>query len=95
MQARIANEAHAIFGNSIERRTKLPHAHARANGGLSRLFWSVRGVYAKWLFGTAQMDPSTLELEFYDYSTPAGRLVKLPDCARIIDHSYTEFGTVI
>jgi arylsulfatase A-like enzyme len=32
------------------------------------------GVYAKWFFGTAQIDPSTVQLEFYDYNTASGRL---------------------
>lgn len=32
------------------------------------------GVYADWIKGTATIDPSTIELEFYDYSTEGGQL---------------------
>lgn len=32
------------------------------------------GVYANWIKGTATIDPSTIELEFYDYSTEGGQL---------------------
>jgi uncharacterized sulfatase len=32
------------------------------------------GVYTDWIKGTATIDPSTVKLEFYDYSTERGRL---------------------
>ena len=32
------------------------------------------GLYSNWLPGTAKIDPKTIELEFYDYSTERGRL---------------------
>lgn len=37
------------------------------------------GVYADWIKGTATIDPSTIELEFYDYTTEGGRL-ELDNC---------------
>jgi len=32
------------------------------------------GVYANWLRGSSRIDPSSAQLEFYDYSTANGRL---------------------
>jgi len=42
------------------------------------------GVYADWIPGTAIIDPRTIELEFYDYSTEQGRLEldNMPDDPR-------------
>jgi uncharacterized sulfatase len=31
------------------------------------------GVYANWFKGSTRIDPSTIELEFYDYATEDGR----------------------
>jgi uncharacterized sulfatase len=45
------------------------------------------GVYADWLSGTATIDPSTVELEFYDYSTERGQLEldSYPDDPRALE----------
>jgi hypothetical protein len=32
------------------------------------------GVYAEWIKGTSSIDPSTVQLEFYDYATQGGRM---------------------
>ena len=40
--------------------------------GLRTANWKL-GSYARWLPGTTTADPSSVELEYYDYSTPGGQ----------------------
>jgi uncharacterized sulfatase len=40
--------------------------------GLQTANWKL-GTYARWLLGTTTVDPSSIELEYYDYSTTSGQ----------------------